>query len=110
MKQKVIDDNGTLSVASVVPLTPDTGKYYGVLVAGGPQRGFVTCEKFGFGKPNWQVRSVHGLTIANGWDGDRRTYTGLLWEYIKLLMRNGDVVYQFDTFLELAAWLTKTEK
>ena len=96
MKQ-VVNEIVPPNVVSVHSVSPE--KYYGVEF--GPyNRGFITNERY-YGI-NYTVRSIDGLTYANGYSN--YNYSTLL-KLVDIIVSQGDIVYEFDTPKELFTWL-----
>lgn len=73
-------------------------KYYGAIVCG--FSAFITREKYNSGY--YSLRAFDGLTKGSGWDEyDNQN----LQEMVSGLIKNGEVIYEFDTHQELLEWL-----
>jgi hypothetical protein len=94
--KKVIktDDNNIVNIEKI-----NTTKYYGVYF-GPNNRGFITNERYR--GMNYTVRSIEGLTYANGYSNYNYS---TLPQLVDTIISQGDIVYEFDTPEELFTWL-----
>ena len=98
-------------IVSKTPSKVDESKFYGVcfwqsaekkICAG---RGMITRTSYSNGQ--LIVRSPNGFTGGNGWDYTNTQKVSDLPMFIQQLIQGRNDVYEFETFLELAKWVSE---